>query len=179
MPVQQQNQGQQQPPPQQHQGGGILSQDKKNQVDPEKLEEIGGQLKSLTTRLRTLEEKYRNIRAGMQTNEKNALDESKKIGSEINDLNQQTYSIKKDYKDMKEKMDIIIKELGLTAKKEEVESIQRYLDMWNPVDFVSQKEILPVVKRALIDLGIRTKNDIEPIDDVTKSRDDSNAKEGF
>ncbi|MFP4190023.1 MAG: hypothetical protein ACLFSL_03215 [Candidatus Woesearchaeota archaeon] len=171
---QSQNMQRQQAP--QHQGG-ILSQDKKNQVDPEKLEEMGGQLKSVTTRLRTLEEKYRNMRAGIQTTEKNSLEESKKINAEISDVNQEVYSLKKDFKDLKEKMDIIIKELGLTAKKEEVESIQKYLDLWNPVNFVSQNEILPIVKRALTDMGIRSKGDIERIKDVDDEKQDE--KEGF
>ena len=156
-------------------GGGILGQDKKNQADAEKLEEIGAQLKSLTTRLRSLEEKYKNMRAGLQTNEKNSLDESKKVKAEIQDTNQQVYEMRKNFKDVKEKMDIIIKELGLTAKKENVESIQKYLDLWNPVNFVSQNEIMPVVKRALTDLGIRSKHDLEKIDEVNSNHDD----EGF
>ncbi len=177
----QQNTGQtpQKPPATPHQGGGILGQDKKNQVDSEKLEEIGGQLKSLTTRLRTLEEKYKNMRAGMQTKEKNKLEESKKINAEISDVNQEIYELKKEFKNTKEKMDIIIKELGLTAKREDVDTIKKYLDLWNPVNFVSQGEILQVVKRALVDLGIRSKHDVEEIEDINAPSEQQPRSEGF
>jgi hypothetical protein len=63
-------------------------------------------------------------------------------------------------------MDIIIKELQLTAKHESVDAIERYLNLWNPVNFVSQQEIVPVVRRALLELGIQSKNDVKPVEEA-------------
>ena len=154
--------------------GNILSQDKKPTVDTARFEDISSEVKTLTTRLRSLEEKYRNLRTSLQINEKNTLEDNKKKNAEMKDFNQEIFELKKSFKEIKDKMDLIIKELGLTSKREEVETIQRYLNLWNPVNFVNQKEIVPVVRRALLELGIKSKNDIEDVEDPNNFQDNKN-----
>lgn len=162
-----QQQGQQQPQQSASQTmGGLLGQDKKQPADANKIEEISSEVKTLTNRIRSLEEKSKNLRTAIQMNEKNLLEDSKKKNTEMADVNQQIFELKKNSKEIKDKMDIIIKELALSAKKEDVTSIEKYLNLWNPVSFVSQKEILPVVRRALLQLGIKSKDDITNVDEV-------------
>ena len=148
-------------------GGGLFTTSPKPNPAAEQAEVLSGEVKTLTTRIRTLEEKARNLRAGIQMTEKNVLEDNKKVNSEIKDINQQVFELKKSFTEIKSKMDIIIKELALTAKHEDVESIQRYLNIWNPVHFVSQKEVTSVVKRALLELGIKTKHDVKIKDDIS------------
>ncbi|MFW6231326.1 MAG: hypothetical protein ACOC32_04880 [Nanoarchaeota archaeon] len=156
-------------PPQQ-QSGGMASflggTPKPDQQQQGNMEEMGSELKTLTTRIRTLEEKYRNMRSTLQMNEKNVLEDNKKVNAEIKDINQQIFELKKSFNEAKSKMDIIIKELGLTAKKENVAAIEKYLNLWNPVDFVSQREVTSVVRRALLELGIQSKNDVRVAQEV-------------
>ena len=141
------------------------------------ISEMGAEVKTLTTRLRSLEEKYRNLRTSLQIVEKNTLEDNKKKNAEMKDFNQEMFELKQSFKEVKDKMDIIIKELALTSKKEEVETIQRYLNLWNPVNFVNQHEIKPIVRRALLELGIRSKNDVENVEDITPEMADSNTKQ--
>ena len=142
--------------------GNTSGNDKKQNANAN-FEELSSEVKNLTTRLRSLEEKYRNMRTTMQINEKHTLDDNKKRNTEMKDFNQEMFDLKKNFKEVKDKMDIIIKELGLTSKKEDVETIQKYLNLWNPVNFVNQNEIVPIVKRALLELGIKSKKDIEEV----------------
>ena len=142
--------------------GNTSNNDKKQNANAN-FEELSSEVKNLTTRLRSLEEKYRNMRTTMQINEKHALDDNKKRNTEMKDFNQEMFDLKKNFKEVKDKMDIIIKELGLTSKKEDVETIQKYLNLWNPVNFVNQNEIIPIVRRALLELGIKSKRDIEEV----------------
>lgn len=150
----------------------LFGEQKKPEIDPSKLTELGNETKNLTMRLRTLEEKYKNLRNEFQISEKNILDDHKKSNNEFKDINDQLLTTKKDISEMKEKIEIIIKELGLTAKQEKVMSIERYLALWNPVHFVSQQEIKSVVKRALLELGIESKNDVKVPESVISESDE-------
>lgn len=156
--------------PQQSAMSNLLGGEKKPAVDMGKMEEMGSDVKTLATRVRTLEEKYRNLRTSIQMNEKNVLEDNKKKNTEIKDINQQIFQLKKEFSEIKEKMNIIIKELQLTAKHENVEAIERYLNLWNPVSFISQQEIVPVVRRALLQLGIQSKNDIKPVEEANPEK---------
>lgn len=158
--------------PQKSSIGSLFSDDKKKSVDNSgAVSELSTGLKNMTNRMRTIEEKYRNLKNEFQLNEKNSLDDHKKSSVEFRDLNDQIFTLKKSFNEVKNKMDIIIKELELTAKKESVLTIQKYLDLWNPVNFVSQLEIKDVVRRALLDMGITSADNVRKVDDVTKISD--------
>ncbi len=153
-------------------GTSLFGEQKKPEIDPSKITELSTETKNITMRLRTLEEKYKNLRNEFQLSEKNVLEDHKKSNTEFKDINNQLLQTKKAISEIKEKIEIIIKELGLTAKQEKVMTIERYLALWNPVHFVSQHEIKNVVKRALLELGIESKNDVTTPESSISESDD-------
>ena len=48
-----------------------------------------------------------------------------------------------------EKIDLIIKELKLTAGKEELMTLKKYIDLWNPMNFVTQRDVERVIEEKL------------------------------
>lgn len=48
-----------------------------------------------------------------------------------------------------EKMDLIIQEIKKTAGIEEVMTIKKYLELWNPVNFVTQRDLERAVENKL------------------------------
>ena len=48
-----------------------------------------------------------------------------------------------------QKMDLVIKELKNTAGAEEVITLKKYLDLWNPLNFVTQRDVERVVEQKL------------------------------
>ena len=46
-------------------------------------------------------------------------------------------------------MDLIIKELKITAGKEELMTLKKYIDFWNPMNFVTQRDVERVVEEKM------------------------------
>ena len=43
----------------------------------------------------------------------------------------------------------IVKELQITAKRSEVKVLEKYINFWNPANFVTQNEVESLVKNIL------------------------------
>ncbi len=100
----------------------------------------GMNLSNLTRRVRMLEERYTKINDRIDVDEHAELDFKKKVNIEVRTINSELDEIKRDLSEIKEKMTMIVKELKTTARKSEVSVIKKYLDMWQPLDFVTRKE---------------------------------------
>ena len=60
---------------------------------------------------------------------------------EIKALNEDLLEVKRTQEKMEQKLDLIIKELKRTAATEEVQVIKKYLEYWNPLNFVTQRDL--------------------------------------
>ena len=49
-----------------------------------------------------------------------------------------------------EKMDLIVKELKRTAGVEELQVLKKYIDFWNPMHFVTQKDLDREIEKRLL-----------------------------
>jgi len=124
----------------------------------ETIKSISNEINNLSRRLRVLEERYTNLRKKMQLNEQNMLHVDKKIITEIKKTNKDVDDTHRVVTDVKEKMLLVIKDLKGCAKREDVKVIEKYVNMWEPVQFVTLNQLKDVVeitlKRALINHGI-------------------------
>ncbi|MBN2457664.1 hypothetical protein JXB31_00865 [Candidatus Woesearchaeota archaeon] len=122
-------------------------------------DEIVAAIRETSRRLRVLEERYSGVRKNIQLNEQNMLSESKKNATEIKTINVDMVEIKKSIRSIGEELKQIIKELKLTVKKEEFKVMERYLNLWQPMDYVSHTEmenrIKDIVKQELTKKGIQ------------------------
>ena len=106
-------------------------------------------LGNLGRRLRILEESVTNIRRAQQVTEQNVLGKNKVFSTEIRALTSDIGDMKIDISDIKEKILEVITELKETAKRDEVKVLEKYIDFWNPVKFVTQNEVETLVKELL------------------------------
>ena len=51
--------------------------------------------------------------------------------------------------EMKDKLVLVIKELQTVARREEVKVLEKYINLWNPIKFVSQNEIEAIINEVL------------------------------
>jgi hypothetical protein len=70
------------------------------------------------------------------------MNEVKVINSEITDINSKITEIQ-------DRILLIIKELKLTAKKEDVDVMKRYVELWNPMRFVTKDQVEKIVREVL------------------------------
>ena len=132
------------PPPKQHKG--IFRGQQPPQPD---ISAFQGDISNLSRRLRILEEGFTNLRRALHLTEQNMLDKNKLFATEIKTIMSDMGDIKKEIYDMKEKMIEIAREFETTAKREDVKVLDRYINLWNPVKFVTQKEVQDIVKEML------------------------------
>ncbi len=92
-------------------------------------------------RLKTLEERYNGMDRKTEVIENNMLDNFKKLTSELKTVNSEFLEVKRQLAKIEDDMLLIVKELRLSAKKDELDTLKKYIDLWNPVDFVRRREI--------------------------------------
>jgi len=78
----------------------------------------------------------------MLSNHKRAMSEIKSLQSELNEL-------KRTVQGVEDKIITIIKELRLTSRKEDIEVLRKYIELWDPVRFVTRETVDKIVEEKL------------------------------
>ncbi len=125
--------------------GGIFHKAAQQQDLSSFSEDIG----NLTRRLRVLEEGFTSIRRALQVTEQNMLAKNKVFATEIRALTSDINDVKKEISEVKEKIVEIVKELEGVAKREEVKVLEKYINYWNPIKFVTQNEVEAIIVEIL------------------------------
>ncbi len=132
------------PPPKKH----ALSFGKQEQQGPD-LSSVNADINTLSRRLKLIEEGYTNLRRFFQVTEENIIAKNKHYSAELKTINSDVVEIRKEIQEIKDKLMLVIKELQSVARKEEVKVLEKYINLWNPVKFVSQNEIEGIINEVL------------------------------
>jgi len=107
---------------------------------------------NFNTRLRIAEEKATNLNRKIELIESNFIEHTKKQNETIRALDKDVLELKRRLDSMQQKIELIIRELKLTAGKDEIQSIKKYLDIWDFGRFVTRKEIHKLIDEKLEDM---------------------------
>ena len=107
------------------------------------------QLTTITARVRVSEERYGELRKMLLVVEQNMLSNHKKAMNEIKALQGEMNEMKRVISVIEDKIITIIKELRLTARKEDIDVLKRYLELWDPVKFVTSDQVEKIVDEKL------------------------------
>ena len=110
---------------------------------------IAEDLESINRRLRILEERYTNLRHKTQLTDQNMIHNNQKFHRMLELNNEEISEVKHEINEIKNKLSILIKELKLLAKKEDVDVLKKYVDMWEPVEFVTINQVERIVDEIL------------------------------
>lgn len=124
---------------------GIFNQKKA----PPPMAKPPAQLNDVVRRLRILEERYTNLRTRSQLTEQNILSKNRSFSTELKTIISDIHEIKREIEEMKNKILNLFKEIQTFASKEDVKILEKYISMWEPVNFVTQKEVEEIVKEAI------------------------------
>lgn len=111
-----------------------------------KITDLSNQINNLSRRLKMLEERYTNMRNNMQLTDQNMLDFNKEVNRTMKVVHSDLLDFKREFEDLKEKVKLIVKELKDTAKSEDVELLEKYINIWEPMNFVTRKEIEKIIE---------------------------------
>ena len=99
------------------------------------------EVSNLSAKLRLLEERYANLRKKTQVTDQNMLESHKKINVEVKTSNSDVNDMRRNLNKITDEIRLIVSELKETAKKEDIVVMQRYLDLWEPLNFVTRDEL--------------------------------------
>ena len=133
------------PPPKKH----LISFGKQQQPQGPDIGNVTSDINSLSRRLRLMEEGFTNLRRFLQVTEDNIIARNKHYSAELKTVNSEITEIRKEMQEFRDKLLLVIKELQTVARKDEVKVLEKYINLWNPIKFVSQNEIEGILNEVL------------------------------
>ncbi len=106
-------------------------------------------INALAGRLRMNEERYAELRKKVVLLEQNMLSSQKKFFGELKLVLSDITEMKRSTALLQDRMLTLLKELNLLARKEDVEVLKKYLDLWQPVKFVTADHVERIVEEKL------------------------------
>lgn len=100
----------------------------------------------LNSRVRTIEGKYNLLRDRVLIINNNMIEEYKKIMGEIKFIDGEVKDIKGDIFKIKESIRHLIKEIEFFARKEDVQFLERYINLWNPMKFTTEEDVIRLIE---------------------------------
>ncbi len=118
-------------------------------ANPFPASDVTDQLRELSRRLRILEERYASQRKNIQVLEHNVLAENKKMQAQLRTVQSDNDDLKKQLYEMKQKFDLIGSELSDTAKRQDVIVLEKYINLWEPLNFVTRNEVEKLINSLI------------------------------
>lgn len=103
-------------------------------------QEVTKQLDEIMRRLKLIEERYSGARKKSQFTEQNMLKDTKEIFEDMSLLNNTVSELKGEISELNEKLSKLTEEVKSSAKKDELNVLSKYLDFWQPLEFLSRAE---------------------------------------
>jgi seryl-tRNA synthetase len=114
---------------------------RKQSADTELFGRISKSVNNIAASLRILEERYSTLRNKNQVSEQNIIELEKEVTNDIKLLSEDMVELKRELADVKEKLRLISAEMEKLVNKNEFRIMERYLDMWQPMNFVTKDEL--------------------------------------
>lgn len=98
--------------------------------------------------MKLLEERYDSLRQQIRFIDQNLLDTKKKVEAEIKATDSELGELSADIKALKENVLNFSKELKMAAKMQDLATLSKYLDLWEPVEFLTRKQAVELIEEA-------------------------------
>jgi uncharacterized protein YoxC len=102
-------------------------------------------LNEVIGRLRINESKITTLRERLLVTDSNMVEEYKNISQEIKDINTGMRELKKEIQSIKETTQDIIKSIENLAPIQDVQVLEKYINVWSPLNFVTEKEVKQII----------------------------------
>ena len=80
------------------------------------------------------------------------IDEYKKLSVEVSSINEDLKEIKNNMFQIKETIRHTVKEMEFFARKEHLKVLEKYINLWNPLNFVTEEEVLTLIEKSKKDV---------------------------
>ncbi|MBN2111480.1 hypothetical protein JW707_00105, partial [Candidatus Woesearchaeota archaeon] len=130
-------------------GGGLFGGKPSRDPEGPSMAYVSDEMTNLSTRLKVLEERTSNMKKKQELIEQNMLSHRKKDSDEMEMLRDEIDEMRKIITEIENRVIMLIKELRLSAKKEDVDILKKYFEFWEPVKFVTQNQVESIVREMI------------------------------
>jgi hypothetical protein len=110
---------------------------------------LSEQINGLAARIRVSEERMNELRKKLLFIEQNMLTNHKKVVSDLKLSNAEIDELRHKQTEVEDRIITIIKELRLTARKTDIDVMKRYIELWDPVKFVTADYAEKIMREML------------------------------
>lgn len=113
----------------------------KKPVDPQVVDKITKDVNTVGANLRILEERFSLMRSKGTTSEQGIIELERGLNKDLKSLNDQVNELKHELKDIFDKLRLIDSEMKNLTKKEDFKVVEKYLELWQPLEFITRNEL--------------------------------------
>jgi hypothetical protein len=95
------------------------------------------------------EERFNEMRKKMLFIEQNMLANHKRALGELKSSNEEVDELRHKIAEIEDRVITVIKELRLTARKGDIDVLKRYIELWDPVKFVTAEHAEKIAREIL------------------------------
>lgn len=110
---------------------------------------LSREIGELLGRLRLLEERYANLRREHQVTSHNMIEHHQSITKMQRRLSDAIMQLKRSIKQIKDQILVMQGQLAESAKIHDFKAIETYIDMWQPLNFLTREEATQLIQEAL------------------------------
>lgn len=118
-------------------------------MDQRDMDAVSAMVADFSSHLNSLEEKMQLLRERVSILSQTLLKQSDRLNSELSGIKSDLNRIKDDHEKLKETIDHIVFESSTFARKDEVLSAQRFMKLFEPLNFVSEEEVKKIVSQMI------------------------------
>lgn len=122
---------------------------------------VKDQVATVSSRLRLLETSLDSIRGHINLIDQSLIEKHKSVVSEVRSIELELRQMRADIELSKEMVDRISKRLEAFASRQELKVLERYIDMIQPMNFVTRSEIDSIIKKVLKEQGIHIDEEVK------------------
>jgi chromosome segregation ATPase len=116
---------------------------------------VSEQTSDLSSRVKLIEERIENLRNHLDLVDGSLVEKHKSLVSNIRDLEDGMRGLRADMDMLKELAERLAKRMEAFASKEELKIIERYVSLWQPMNFVTRAEVKAAVQNILKEQGFK------------------------
>jgi BMFP domain-containing protein YqiC len=125
-------------------GTNIFNSGSDKKSDDQFKEKVDVQSKAILTvtqRQKDLESSVDIINEKLEMLDHNSVSNYKKVNTDLKNIRDEIHDIKEEVRKIQEFNAKVVKQIKMMAGSDEVAKLEKYIDLWNPMDFVTREEL--------------------------------------
>ena len=110
----------------------------------------GDVISDINSKIRSMESKNSLLSEHLLTVNQNSIEEYKRLGKEISILNSELKKLKEELFNVKQALNGFLRETDFFAKKNDIKVLEKYINLWNPLEFVTENDVERIIERKLL-----------------------------